>query len=152
MIKKEVIKKEAVKREKNHSMNARLVKQAGEAMGRALANSSGFRVGAALETTGKKVYQGGNIETITSKLGICAEQVALFKALSEGERKFRAIAIVASSGQVCTPCGVCRQLLWEFSPEIKVVMADGQGKTQVKRISDLLPFPFDRSTLKKLPT
>ena len=136
-----------VRHEKGDRINARLVKEAKKAMNRSLANSSGFRVGAALETKGKKIYLGGNIETTTSKLGICAEGVVLFKALSEGEVAFKAIAIVASSGQVCTPCGVCRQLLWEFAPEIKVIMADGRGKTLVKKIGDLLPIPFDRTAL-----
>jgi cytidine deaminase len=118
-------------------------------MDRALANSSNFKVGAALQTKNKKVYQGCNIETITSKLGICAEQVALFKALSEGAREFTTIAIVASSGQVCTPCGVCRQLMWEFAPGLEVIMVDRHGHTLVKRIQDLIPLPFDRSTLRK---
>lgn len=119
------------------------------AMERALANSSNFRVGAALLAKDQKIYPGCNIETITSNLGVCAERVALFKALSEGEREFTAIAIVASSGQVCTPCGVCRQLLWEFAPGLEIIMADRHGRTLVRRINDLLPLPFDRSTLKK---
>jgi cytidine deaminase len=118
-------------------------------MDRALANSSNFRVGVALQAKNEKIYQGCNIETITSNLGICAERVALFKALSEGEREFTAIAIVASSGQVCTPCGVCRQLLWEFAPGLEVIMVDRHGHTLIKQMRDLLPIPFDRSTLRK---
>jgi len=118
-------------------------------MNRALANSSRFKVGVALQAKNKRVYQGCNIETITSNLGICAERVALFKALSEGEREFRAMAIVASSGQVCTPCGVCRQLLWEFAPGLKIIMMDRHGRILVREIHDLLPLPFDRSALRK---
>ena len=133
----------------NKKTSILLIQQARAAMDRALANSSKFRVGTALQTKNKKIYQGCNIETITSKLGVCAEQVVLFKALSEGAREFTAIAIVASSGQVCTPCGVCRQLLWEFAPGLEVIMVDRHGHTLVKWIRDLLPFPFDRSTLKK---
>ncbi len=133
-------------REKRHE---HLIKQAAVAMERALANSSKFKVGVALLTKDEKIYQGCNIETITSKLGVCAEQVALFKALSEGEREFKAIAIVASSGQVCTPCGVCRQLLWEFAPELEVIMVDRHGRTLIRQMRDLLPHPFDRSTLRK---
>jgi len=129
--------------------NARLVKQATVAMERALANSSKFKVGVALLTKNQKIYQGCNIETITSNLGVCAERVALFKALSEGEREFKVMAIVASSGQVCTPCGICRQLLWEFAPELEIIMVDRHGRTLVKQMRDLLPLPFDRSTLKK---
>jgi cytidine deaminase len=129
--------------------NARLVKHAAAAMEGALANSSKFKVGVALLTKDEKIYQGCNIETLTSSLGICAERVALFKALSEGEREFKAMAVVASSGQVCTPCGVCRQLLWEFAPELEVIMVDRHGRTVVRQIRDLLPLPFDRSTLKK---
>jgi cytidine deaminase len=129
--------------------NARLVQQAADAMERALANSSKFKVGVALLTKDEKIYQGCNIETITSNLGVCAERVALFKALSEGEREFKAIAIVASSGQVCTPCGVCRQLLWEFAPDIEVIMVDRHGRTLTRQMRDLLPHPFDRSTLRK---
>jgi len=132
--------------EKRHE---HLIKQAAVAMERALANSSKFKVGVALLTKDEKIYQGCNIETITSKLGVCAEQVALFKALSEGEREFKAIAIVASSGQVCTPCGVCRQLLWEFAPELEVIMVDRHGRTLIRQMRDLLPHPFDRSTLRK---
>lgn len=129
--------------------NARLVKHAAAAMEGALANSSKFKVGVALLTKDEKIYQGCNIETLTSSLGICAERVALFKALSEGEREFKAMAVVASSGQVCTPCGVCRQLLWEFAPELEVIMVDRHGRTVVRQIRDLLPLPFDRSTLQK---
>ncbi len=132
--------------EKRHE---HLIKQAAVAMERALANSSKFKVGVALLTKDEKIYQGCNIETITSKLGVCAEQVALFKALSEGEREFKAIAIVASSGQICTPCGVCRQLLWEFAPELEVIMVDRHGRTLIRQMRDLLPHPFDRSTLRK---
>jgi len=133
----------------NKKVNAHLVQQAKAAMDRALANSSKFRVGVALQAKNKKIYQGCNIETITSNLGICAERVALFKALSEGEREFSAIAIVASSGQVCTPCGVCRQLLWEFAPGLEVIMVDRHGHSLIKQVRDLLPIPFDRSTLRK---
>ncbi|MCI0527211.1 MAG: cytidine deaminase [Nitrospira sp.] len=129
--------------------NARLVKQATVAMERALANSSKFKVGVALLTKNQKIYQGCNIETITSNLGVCAERVALFKALSEGEREFKVMAIVASSGQVCTPCGICRQLLWEFAPELEIIMVDRHGRTLIRQIHDLLPLPFDRSTLRK---
>ncbi|HLB02042.1 MAG TPA: cytidine deaminase [Nitrospiria bacterium] len=133
----------------NAKSNSHLVQLARAAMDRALANSSRFKVGVALQAKNKKIYQGCNIETITSNLGICAERVALFKALSEGEREFTALAIVASSGQVCTPCGVCRQLLWEFAPGLKIVMMDRHGRTLEREIHDLLPFPFDRSALKK---
>ena len=129
--------------------NTHLVRQAKAAMDVALANSSRFKVGVALQAKNKKIYRGCNIETITSNLGICAERVALFKALSEGEREFTALAIVASSGQVCTPCGVCRQLLWEFAPGLQIVMMDHHGRTLVREIHDLLPLPFDRSALKK---
>ena len=129
--------------------NTHLVRQAKAAMNVALANSSRFKVGVALQAKNKKIYRGCNIETITSNLGICAERVALFKALSEGEREFTALAIVASSGQVCTPCGVCRQLLWEFAPGLEVIMMDHHGRTLVREIHDLLPLPFDRSILKK---
>lgn len=146
-----------MRREQNQSAlggkgNSRLVQQAMEARDRALANSSSFKVGAALQANNKKIYLGCNIETITSNLGICAERVALFKALSEGERQFRALAIVASSGQVCTPCGVCRQLLWEFAPGLKIIMMDNQGRILLREIRDLLPLPFDRSVLKKART
>jgi len=129
--------------------NPPLVEQAIIAMDKALANSSKFKVGAALLSKNKKVYQGCNIETVTSNLGICAERVALFKALSEGETDFLSMAVVASSGQVCTPCGMCRQLLWEFAPNLEIIMVDRHGRTLVRSVSDFLPLPFDRSTLKK---
>lgn len=123
------------------------MKEARKALRMALANSSGFRVGAALEAEGGKVYRGGNIETITSKLGICAERVALVKALSEGKRKFKSIAIVSSSGAACPPCGVCRQLLWEFAPDLRVILADHRKSPVIREIKALLPLPFDRSKL-----
>lgn len=133
-------------------MNGNLIQQARMAMDRALANSSNFRVGAALMDKDKKIHLGCNIETITSNLGICAERVALFKALSEGVKEFDSLAIVSSAGRICTPCGVCRQLLWEFAPGLQVIMADHQGHTLVKRMRDLLPDPFDRSSLKSAAT
>ncbi len=130
------------------AVNGDLIRQARVAMARSLALSSKFQVGAALMDKENRIYLGCNIETITSNLGICAERVALFKALSEGVKEFESIAIVASSGRICPPCGVCRQLLWEFAPGLHVIMADKGGRTVVKQMRDLLPEPFDRSSLK----
>lgn len=90
------------------------------------------------------VYTGCNIESPVY-LGICAERVALFKAISEGAQHFTTLAISCEQGIPCLPCGTCRQLLWEFAPSIKVIVADKQGSPHVHGMKDLLPVPFQRA-------
>ncbi|HUI43114.1 MAG TPA: cytidine deaminase [Terriglobia bacterium] len=115
----------------------------------AYAPFSNFRVGAALETAGGKVYSGCNVENATYGLTVCAERVALWKAISEGERAFIRIAVASDSLKPITPCGACRQLLWEFGGDLEVILATPQGQLESRRLKDLLPEAFDRDALNK---
>ena len=124
-----------------------LSRLARQARRRAHAPFSHFKVGAALRTRQGEVVTGCNVENATYGLTLCAERVAVFKAVSEGIRRFDAIAVVADSKRLTPPCGACRQILWEFCGDIWVLMADLQGRTRALRLSELLPFPFDRSYL-----
>jgi cytidine deaminase len=118
-----------------------LVRAAQKAVQNALAPYSGFRVGAALLSSNGRTYTGCNIENPSLMLTTCAERVALLKALSEGEREFRAIAVVSSEENPCFPCGTCRQMLTEYAPELEVYLLSGSG-TKTYRIKDLLPHAF----------
>lgn len=111
----------------------------------AVADFSGFKVGAALATETGMVVAGCNIENATYGLTICAERTAMFKALSEGHRAFRAVVVVADTERPTPPCGACRQILWEFAGDIDVVLANLYTVTATHRLSDLLPHPFDRT-------
>ena len=125
----------------------RIVQAAARVRRRARARFSGFQVGAALETRAGKIFTGCNIENATYGLTICAERVAVFKALSEGASRFRRIAVVADTGSLTPPCGPCRQILWEFCGDIEVILANLAGRTETLRLKDLLPRPFDASFL-----
>ncbi len=120
-----------------------LLASAGEAMGRSIAPYSGFKVGAALLAESGETVTGCNIENQSLMLTVCAERIALFKALSEGHREFRALAVVSSEGDECFPCGSCRQLLWEFAPGLAVYLSSAEGIKKYS-IGELLPHPFDR--------
>ena len=108
---------------------------------------SNFKVGAVLVTSGRQVYTGCNIEISSYGLTICAERVAIFKAVSEGERNFQSIFIASDSDKVTPPCGACRQVLWELAGDIEVFMINRYGTYQKKLMSELLPLGFDRSYL-----
>jgi cytidine deaminase len=108
---------------------------------------SKFKVGAALLDDGGQIYTGCNVENATYGLTVCAERVAVFKAISEGARKFRRIAVAADTGVLTPPCGACRQILWEFCGDIEVILTNLQGKTESLRLKDLFPRPFDASFL-----
>ena len=125
-----------------------LVAAAVEARTRAQAQYSGFKVGAALETVEGFAVTGCNIENATYGLTLCAERVALVKALSEGFQIFTRIAVVADTESPTPPCGSCRQLLWEYCGDIDVVLANPSGVTARHRLSALLPLPFDNRLLK----
>jgi cytidine deaminase len=125
----------------------RLVAAARAARECAVADYSGFKVGAALETADEHIVTGCNIENATYGLTICAERVAVFKALSEGRRTFRRIAIVADTNDPTPPCGACRQILWEFAGDIEIVLANLDSVTATYQMSELLPYPFDRRLL-----
>ena len=113
----------------------------------AVAPFSEFRVGAALEDESGQIYAGCNIENATYGLTLCAERVAVFKALSEGARKFRRVAVAADTDTLTPPCGACRQILWEFCGDIPVVLTNLDGRTEELRLKDLFPRPFDASFL-----
>jgi cytidine deaminase len=128
-----------------------LIAAARRARRHARAAYSGFKVGAAIETTGGDVVTGCNIENATYGLTICAERVAMFKALSDGHRGFRRIAIVADTAAPTPPCGACRQILWEFGGDLEIVLANLRRETARHRLSDLLPAPFDARLLRSRP-
>jgi cytidine deaminase len=120
-----------------------LIVAATDARTRAHAQYSGFKVGAALETADGAVVTGCNIENATYGLTLCAERVALVKALSEGRTAFTRIAVVADTEAPTPPCGSCRQLLWEYCGDIDVILANLERTTATLRLSALLPLPFD---------
>ncbi len=124
-----------------------LVRRAIEARENAYAPFSNFKVGAALEAAGGKIYGGCNVENATYGLTVCAERVAIWKAISEGEREFKRIVVVTATERPGTPCGACRQLLWEFCGDIEIILANPQGHREVHRLADLFPRPFDRNSL-----
>ena len=108
---------------------------------------SHFRVGAALEDASGHLHTGCNVENATYGLTLCAERVAVFKAISEGARQFRRIAIAADTDVLTPPCGACRQILWEFCGDIEIVLLNSRGKSEVTRLKELFPRAFDASFL-----
>jgi cytidine deaminase len=128
---------------------ANLIAAARTAREHACADFSRFKVGAALETADGVIVSGCNIENATYGLTVCAERVALWKALSEGHRKFRRIVVVAPPEAPTPPCGACRQLLWEFAGDIEVVLANLEGETGRHQMAELLPQPFDARLLNR---
>ena len=124
-----------------------LVAAATDARTRAQAQYSHFKVGAALETGDGRIVTGCNIENATYALTLCAERVALVKALSDGHTILTRIAVVADTDDLTPPCGPCRQLLWEYCGDIDVILANLSGRTARYRLASLLPLPFDRRLL-----
>jgi cytidine deaminase len=125
----------------------KLVAAARRAREHAVADFSHFKVGAALETDTGEIITGCNIENASYGLTICAERVAIFKALSEGKRAFTRIVVVADTPSPTPPCGACRQIIWEFCGDIEVVLANLTEVTATLQMKDLLPLPFDKSLL-----
>jgi cytidine deaminase len=109
---------------------------------------SRFKVGAALEDDAGRIHTGCNVENATYGLTICAERVAVFKAVSEGARRFRRIAIAADTETLTPPCGACRQILWEFCGDIEITLLNPRGASEALRLRDLLPRPFDVSFIR----
>jgi cytidine deaminase len=124
-----------------------LVKAATRARREAQAAYSRFKVGAALETEDGTIVTGCNVESATYGLTICAERVALVKALSDGHRRFRRIAVAADTDAPTPPCGACRQLLWEYGGDLEVILASRGREKARHRMKELLPLPFDRRQL-----
>ena len=119
-----------------------LMREAHEARARAYAPYSGFAVGAAVLASSGKIYAGCNVENRSYGLTICAERVALFKAVAAGERRFVAVAVVTDGPEVVAPCGACRQTLAEFGLEIVVIASTLTGQQAVFTLQELLPHPF----------
>jgi cytidine deaminase len=124
-----------------------LVMAARQAREHAVADFSNFKVGAALLTSSGDVVTGCNVENASYGLTMCAERVAIFKALSEGHRSFKSIVIVADTEDPTPPCGACRQIIWEFCGDVEVTLANLQQVTKTLRMKDLLPLPFDKRLL-----
>jgi cytidine deaminase len=121
-----------------------LIEAARAARENAYAPFSHFQVGAAVRTRGGRTIGGCNVENASYGLTICAERVAIFKAISEGEREFDAIAVVTDADRLTPPCGACRQIIWEMCGNVDVVLANLKGQVEVHRMKDLLPLPFDK--------
>ncbi len=116
---------------------------------KAIADYSNFRVSALLITSDGKKYEGVNIETSSYGLTICAERLAIFKARADGEKNFKAIFIASDSEKITSPCGACRQVIWELAGDIEVFMINKYGEYKKMSSAELLPFGFDKSFLKK---
>lgn len=114
----------------------------------AYAPFSSFRVGAALEDDSGHVFTGCNIENATYGLTVCAERVAIYKAVSEGSNAFRRMVVAADTPTLTPPCGACRQIIWEFCGDIELVLINLEGKSESFRMSALFPYPFDVSFLR----
>ena len=125
-----------------------LIEIATHARLQSVAPFSSFMVGAAVKTVGGKVYTGCNVESASYGLTVCAERVAIWKALSEGERNFTELAVVADTDSLTPPCGTCRQIIWEFCKKATIVLANLRGDREIVSIGDLLPRAFDARFLK----
>jgi cytidine deaminase len=125
----------------------KLIEAALAAQENAHAPFSKFKVGAAIEDETGRIFTGCNVENATYGLTICAERVAVFKAISEGARKFTRIAVAADTDVLTPPCGACRQILWEFCGDAELTLVNLQGKTETFRLKELYPRPFDASFL-----
>src|SRR6202023_3544913 len=108
---------------------------------------SNFRVGAAVRAKSGRIFTGCNVENATFGLTLCAERVAIFKAISEGERGFDAVAVVTDTDTLTSPCGACRQIIWEFCGDVPVILSNLKGKMEVLQMRNLFPKPFDASSL-----
>ncbi len=127
--------------------NKTLALKAIEAKKYSLPTYSNFHVGASLLTDEGRIYLGGNIETSSYSLTICAERTAVFKAISEGERKFKSIAVASDAPGFCPPCGACRQVLFDLCGDIDVVLINNKEEIKVLKLSELLPLAFSKKEL-----
>lgn len=128
-----------------------LVQAAIAAREQAYAPYSKFKVGAAVETEDGTVYGGCNVENVTFGLTRCAEQVAIIKAVSEGHRRFKRIAVVTATDPPATPCGLCRQLMVEFALDLEIVLVNMSGRREHTTLSAIMPFAFRPADLPEAP-
>lgn len=128
--------------------NEELIKAATDARENAYAPYSNFRVGAAVEAENGDIYIGCNVESASYGLTVCAERVAIWKGISVGEKRFKQIAVVVDTEELTPPCGVCRQIIWEFCGDVPVILANLHGKSETVMMSELLPRAFDSKFLK----
>ena len=124
-----------------------LIEAARAARKNAFAAYSNFKVGAALKTRSGKIFTGCNIENASYGLTMCAERVAIFKAISEGEKDFTAIAVVADTDAPVSPCGACRQIIWEFCGDIPVILSNLENQNEIIQMREFLPRAFDMKFL-----
>ncbi|HHM23455.1 MAG TPA: cytidine deaminase [Bacteroidetes bacterium] len=127
----------------------RLVAKAQEAQRNAHAPYSHFHVGAALVTDSGEIYSGCNVESSSYGLTVCAERVAIFKAVSEGKKQFRKMAIVTETEEFCPPCGACRQVIWDFAPELEIILVNSKGERRRTTIAKLYPEAFGNQFLQE---
>lgn len=128
--------------------NEKLIQAATDARENAYAPYSNFRVGAAVEAENGDIYIGCNVESASYGLTVCAERVAIWKGISVGEKRFKQIAVVVDTEELTPPCGVCRQIIWEFCGDVPVILANLHGKSETVMMSELLPRAFDSKFLK----
>lgn len=126
----------------------KLIEAATKARERAYAPYSNFQVGAAVESESGDIYIGCNVESASYGLTVCAERVAIWKGISCGETRFTQIAVVVDTEDLTPPCGVCRQIIWEFCGDVPVILSNLHGKTEMIMMSELLPRAFDSKFLK----
>ena len=124
-----------------------LLQAALDARENAFAPYSKFKVGAALEGLDGRIHTGCNVENATYGLTMCAERVAVFKAVSEGARRFKRVALAADTDKLTPPCGACRQILWEFCGDVEIALVNPRGRIETYRLKDLFTKPFDGSYL-----
>lgn len=125
-----------------------LIEAAAAVRERAYAPYSNFKVGAAVETEDGNIYTGCNVESASYGLTVCAERVAIWKGISRGEKRFARIAVVVDTEELTPPCGVCRQIIWEFCGDVPVILSNLDGRTETVMMSQLLPRAFDSKFLK----
>ena len=125
-----------------------LLESAKRARERAFAPYSNFKVGAAARAKSGRIFTGCNVESASYGLTVCAERVAIWKAVSEGETEFERIAVVADTEELTPPCGACRQIIWEFCGDVPVTFANLKDKVETVQMKELLPRAFDTKFLK----
>ena len=125
-----------------------LVNAARDVRENAYAPYSNFKVGAAVEADNGDIYVGCNVESASYGLTVCAERVAIWKGISRGEKHFKRIAVVVDTEELTPPCGVCRQIIWEFCGDVPVVLSNLQGRMEIISSGELLPRAFDSKFLK----